>query len=92
MFGSYIRKFEHKAAKLSKACEKLGGETYVVGDVSYKIPVFDCLALVFQFWDADEEFDAQIKIKWDENVLSFMHFETVHYAMFHVLQRLEELI
>lgn len=92
IYHSSLHKFDHQMAALSSACEKLGGEAYVVGDVAYIIPIFHDLKMVFQFWESDEEFEAQMKMKWDENVLDYMHFETVHYAMGHVLKRLEELL
>ena len=48
--------------------------------------------MLFQFWESDDEFEAEMKLKWDTNVLSYMRFETVYYAMGHVLQRLKEIM
>lgn len=45
------------------------------------------MPVVLQFWDADDEFDAALKIMWDTNTLDFMHFETTFYAANHLLQR-----
>lgn len=92
IFASYYSKFDGKEEQLACACASLGGEKYVVGDVSYIIPIFADLSMLFQFWASDEEFPAQIKMKWDEHVLSYMHFETVYYAMGHILQRLDDMI
>ena len=60
------------------------------GDVSSLIPLFDFMPVMVQFWDADEEFDAVLKIMWDRNTLDFMHFETTFYAAGHLLRRLKE--
>lgn len=86
----YKKKFDHKLEQLAEACEMLQGEKYMVGDVSYIISVFGDLKVLFQFWESDDEFEAEMKLKWDTNVLSYMRFETVYYAMGHILQRLAE--
>lgn len=86
----YKKQFDHNLEQLAASCERLGGEKHVVGDVSYVISVFGDLKVLFQFWESDEEFDAEMKLKWDTNVLSYMRFETVYYAMGHILQRLAE--
>ena len=49
------------------------------------------MPVILQFWDADEEFDAALKIMWDTNTLDFMRFETTFYASNHLLERLKEL-
>lgn len=90
IYRSYKKVFDLNRDKLPLACEKLGGEFWRVGDVAYIIPIFADLRMLFQFWASDDEFDAEIKMKWDTNVLSYMHFETVYYAMGHVLERIKE--
>ena len=50
------------------------------------------LPIVVQFWDADEEFPGQLMIKWDRNILQYMHFETTFYATGCLLQRIRELM
>ena len=62
-----------------------------MGDVSYKIPLFDFLPVILQFWDADEEFDSVLKFMWNENILDYMHYETTFFAASHLLSRLTEL-
>ena len=46
--------------------------------------------MILQFWDADEEFEAVLKIMWDENILDYMHYETTYFAASHLLSRLKE--
>lgn len=84
--------FDHKNTYLSRACERLGGIKADVGDVSYQIPVFKFLPIVFQFWDSDEEFPASLQIMWDVNVLDYMHYETTWFAVTHLVKRLHQLI
>ncbi len=86
----YKMKFDHKLEQLAEACEMLYGEKHAIGDVSYIISVFEDLKVLFQFWESDDEFQAEMKLKWDINVLSYMRFETVYYAMGHILHRLAE--
>jgi hypothetical protein len=56
--------------------------------VAYRIPLFDFLPVRFSFWEADEDFPAEIRVLWDTNVQSFMHFETLFYAAGHLLRRM----
>lgn len=78
--------------QLHQACRLLGGVPEGKGDLAYRIPLFDFMPLQFCFWQADEDFPPEIRMLWDTNVLSFMHFETLFYAGGHLLRRLEELI
>ena len=92
IYDPYKKIFDKKSDLLSMACTELVGEPFAVGDVAYIIPVFGDLKMLFQFWESDDEFEAEMKLKWDTNVLSYMRFETVYYAMGHVLQRLKEIM
>lgn len=85
------RIFANRCDRLRQACERLHGTPQQVGDVSYQLPLFDFMPVILQFWDADDEFDATLKIMWDKNTLDFMHFETTFYAANHLLRRLREL-
>lgn len=82
------RFFAGRRDVLRQACQRLGGAAREVGDVAYLIPLFDFMPVMLQFWDADDEFDAVLKIMWDTNTLDFMHFETTFYAANHFLKRL----
>lgn len=88
MFQKYAKLFAGRREALKGICEKLGGIYYPVGEVAYQLPLFDFLPVLLQFWDADEEFDAELMVKWDNNALDFMHFETTFYATGHLLQQL----
>ncbi len=74
-------RFAGQCDRLARACEALGGVRESKADVGYAIPVFRDLRILFQFWDADDEFPASIKYLFDRNALSFMHYETLWYLM-----------
>ena len=92
LFTSAAKSFEHRVEQLSAACEALGGSREGVGDVSARIQLFDFLPVILQFWDSDDEFPPTLKIMWDENILSCMHFETTFFAAGHLLERLRDIM
>lgn len=81
--------FAGNAGELARACEKLGAVSFGKADVGYIIPVFEDLCVLFQFWDADDEFPAQIKYLFDANALQFLHYETLWYVMGGIAARLK---
>ncbi len=82
--------FEHKLDELACACEKLGGTPESIGDVSYRISMFDFMPVILQYWDSDDEFDGVCKVLWDKNILDYMHFETTWFAHIFLITRLAE--
>lgn len=90
IFQKIEKDFDHKERLLALACEKLNGTKYGKGDVSYQIPLFDFLPVVFQFWNSDDEFPASLTLLADKNMLEYMHYETVFFAASHLMTRLKE--
>lgn len=90
LFQKIEKTFDHKHEVLSLACERLNGTKYGRGDVAYQIPLFDFLPIVFQFWNSDEEFAASLTLLTDKNMLQYMHYETVFFAVGHLMSRLAE--
>lgn len=90
MFDAFIARCAAAPEALARACAALGGERLEIGEISYRIPVFDFLPAILQFWSADEDFPASFKLMWDENVLDFLRFETVCYAAGYLVSRLTE--
>ncbi len=90
LFDGKDKIFDHKEELLSKICEKLGGVKAGKGDVAYEIPLFEFLPCRIQFWNSDEEFEAQLQIFMDKNILDFIRYETVWYAVMHLMKRLTE--
>ena len=82
-------RFTGKMEALARACEQLGGVPAGKGDVSYAIPVFKDFGILFQFWDGDDEFPANIKFLFDANARQFMHYETLWYVMGDLGDRLD---
>lgn len=64
-----------------RTCESLGGEKQPIGDISYAFTVFEDLRVCLQFWEADEDFFAQVVWFWDENALRYLKYETMYYAV-----------
>ena len=90
LFHGKDKVFDHKDVLLCRICEKLGGIKAGKGDVAYEIPLFDFLKCRIQFWNSDEDFDAQLQILMDKNILDFIRYETVWYAVGHLMRRLTE--
>lgn len=92
LFAAQSGIFAGRCDALREACRKLGGTFGTIGDVCSTLPLFDFLPVVLQFWDADEEFGAVLKFMWDYNAIDFMHFETIAFATFHLIERLKEMM
>ncbi len=88
--GNAARRFTGKAAALDAACRRLGGLPAEKGDVSYTLPAFDCFPVQLRFWEADEEFPAQLQFFFDRNALQFLRYETLWYVSAFVTARLEK--
>ena len=92
MFRRQAERFTGRTADLAAACQQLGGTPERVGDVSYRLALFDFLPLIFQFWDADDEFPPSLNLLWDRKLLDFMHYETSFFAAGHLFRRLREMM
>lgn len=82
--------FDGKTAVLAHACEILGGRKIPKGDVGYELDLFPFLPVSLRFWESDEEFPASLQILVDKNILDYMHYETLMFAISHLLNRLRE--
>lgn len=90
LFHKVEKDFDNKTERIRVACEKLNGTKYNKGDVAYQIPMFDFLPVIFQFWNSDDEFPASLQFFTDKNMLEYMHYETVWFAVSHLLSRIKE--
>lgn len=75
--------------QLPAAFEAMGGTALKRGDASARFTVFADLKMQVQVWAADEDFPATVELFWDENVLQYMHYETVWYANGFILNEIE---
>lgn len=46
------------------------------GDIGFQFEVLPCVGMRLIFWDADDDFSAQVQILLDQKVLDFVHYET----------------
>ena len=76
---------------LAAALESLGGTRMPQGEPGYRLDVFPFLPLYFQYWRADEEFPAQVRLLWDANTTDFIHYETAYYLANFFFTRLLQL-
>ena len=83
--------FAGKLSLLRRACARLGGEEAAEGgDFASVLPAFDCLPVLLRFWEADEEFPAQLQLLWDRNTCRYLRYETTFYLSGEILRRLRE--
>ena len=90
MFSQSEEYWDPQPEKLAAACERLGGVPAGKGDVAYRIPVFQNINMLLQFWQSDEEFPASMQFQFDRNLLQFMHYETAWYVVSHCLELLKQ--
>ena len=57
-----------------------------------RLPLFDFMPVILQFYESDEEFPPGVKLMWDENVTDYMKYETVWYAAGFIYNRLLSLM
>jgi len=91
LFLHYTKAFDGKTEELKIACAKYGGQPAAVsGDVAYRLPLFPFFPVVFRFWNSDEELLPTLRFLWDACTLDFLRFETMFYAMSHILETLAD--
>ena len=82
--------FDRDPQRLHRACLSLGGKPFPGCDIGYTIALFDGLEVAVQFWHGDEEFAPRLRYLWDENANMYIRYETMHYAIPLLLNRLLE--
>lgn len=82
--------FAGKIDRLREACLRLGGREQKDGDFAAILPLLDDFPVYLRFYDADDEFPAQLQILWDENTPQFLTYETSWYTTAAILQALGE--
>ena len=91
IFDSIKGTFDHQEPELARACEKTWRcAPLVKSDVGYKLPVFQELSVILQFWSSDDEFEPELKFLCDQNIMSFMKYETMMFMLSHLINRLCE--
>ena len=82
--------FEGKSAELAAACERMGGRKWRGGDAAYELDMVPFLPVALRFYDSDDEYPASLQFFTDRNILDYMHYETLMYALSYLLGRLRE--
>lgn len=77
-------------SELRRTCAACGGQETPGGDFSSVLPVFACLPVLLRYWEADEEFPAQLQFLWDRNTCRYLRYETTYYLTATILQLLKE--
>ena len=81
--------FSGHILELRAACEQLGGIPFAKSDAGYCFAAFDCLPIVFQFWEGDDDFPSRMSVLFDSNTLDFIHYETGWYIAGQLLSLIE---
>ncbi len=89
LLSPFANRFAGRLHELESACEKAGGRKQRQGDLCYEFDSFPFLKLRLVFWDADEDFPAQLQVLVDSHVTDFVHYETVGCIISDLLERLE---
>ncbi len=81
LYEGFCREWSGRASQLAAACRQAGGQVLgreeAKGDVAYQFQMLPCVDMRLVFWDADEDFPAQVQILLDQKVTDFVHYETV---------------
>ncbi len=84
--------FTSKLAMLKKACEFIGGKDvkagFDSGDLAYEFSAFPKVPVTLLFWDAEEGFDAEIKLLFDETVIEHLDIESIMFLSEHLVKLL----
>lgn len=92
MFQKSADSFNGKLKELKAACSILGEKADMKGDVAAKLYPFSFLPIILQYWEADDEFPANLKFMFDENIMEYMHYETIFFMMGHIVGRIKEIM
>lgn len=90
MFESFTNALSGRTDELKAACEKLGGIAQSKADVGYVFEAFPFFPILFQFWEADEDFGANVNFLFDTSALNFLHFETAWYVVGQLTDMIKE--
>ncbi len=88
----YAEYFNQHVQELRSACEKLGAVPMGKGDAAYRIPLFGSVALQISFYEEDDEFPAQLTFFMDQEICSYLFYETLWYMINLVMDILKEIM
>lgn len=68
----------------------LGAVPYGKSDAGFIYKLFDFLPLGLQFWEREDEIPPSLNFLWDRNSRDYIRFESMHYALIHVLNNIAD--
>lgn len=84
--------FAGKCEKLRQVCESLGATPAEKGDYACILPLFPWFSVLLRFYEADEDFPAQLMLLWDKYTTRCLRYETTFYTAHAVFERLQALL
>ena len=88
LLEAFARDFTGQIPELEAACRSLGGEKISGGDTAWEFHMMPQIPVRLQFYDADDEFPAQLSVLVDQFVTDYMEFEAVGCMVAELLDRL----
>ncbi|MFH2058724.1 MAG: DUF3786 domain-containing protein [Pseudomonadota bacterium] len=89
-----IKAFSNKKEKLLTACEQSGGinvtQRYEACDLAYLFSAFPKVPVTLLFWNAEDGFDAQIKLMFDDTIVQHLDIEAIMFLSEHLCKILIE--
>ena len=90
LLDPFAKRFEGKLELFIKACENAGGIRIDKGDACYEFHPFPQIPIQILFWDADEDFGAQVQALVDKRITDFVHYETTGCMICDIFERIEK--
>ena len=88
MFRLYCELFLEEEQRFREVSEGLGAKPFPHCDVGYVYDVFPFLPFVIQLWEGEEGIPPAMRFLWDRNTKDYLRFETMFYAIGHILKAL----
>ena len=86
--------FAGKTTLLEKACTAIGGknvkEQFDSGDLAFEFTAFPKVPVTLLFWDAEEGFEADVKLLFDETVIDHLDIESIMFLSEHLVKLLTQ--
>ena len=84
--------FSSRLDELEKACKKVGGKDvkaqYDSPDLAFQFMVFPKIPVVLLFWDENDEFEAEVKLLFDETIIQHLDIESIMFLSEHICEML----
>lgn len=93
LFTSFAKDYAGRIEELEKKCEMAGGiYESSSGDTAWVFHPFPEIPVKLVFWDADEDFPAQVKAYVKENATDYVHYEAVSFMIADILLKIDTVL